>query len=383
MYGVPFIRIQYSSCLVFPFLEISDMSVCMSVSLSLSSLVVPRVVRRTTATATAGDVGRILEERQVLQLFVQDLHAAASHRRSVAIRSWTRCRTAVCHRRTESLLVLLLLLTCSLSRLKGVHVASLQFCQCALHLNHHEAVAVGVETHSLANRACSARAADAMHVILEALWQVKVHHESDTGNVETSARNVRCDQNRNALIREVIQCLLSLVLSPPAVKCHRTEFEAHLGLPRLELLVQKVDDVVAPRFPLHKNDRKRRILEAPGTCAAAVLVQLHVLRHKRLQQLRRLLFLRNLLQRLAHVCRGCGDSSHLHLDRICEVHVRELLNLGGHGGGEQKRLVRLAQLHCHLVVLRHRPLLQSTHNIANLRLESHVEHAIRLVEHDE
>ena len=65
--------------------------------------------------------------------------------------------------------------------------------------------------------------------------------------------------------------------------------------------------------------------------------------------------------------RGLGDGQ-LHLRRVAQDVLRQLLYLGGHGGGEHHGLPLLGQ---------------ALHDLHDVVIEAHVQHAVRLVQHEE
>mmetsp|Transcript_13471 Transcript_13471/g.32986 ORF Transcript_13471/g.32986 Transcript_13471/m.32986 type:complete len:573 (-) Transcript_13471:330-2048(-) len=241
-----------------------------------------------------------------------------------------------------------LLLPRLLARGKRKLVALLQLRQRRLDLRHQERVALRVERGGAATRARAPRAADAVHVVLKRLGQVHVDHVANALDVQPARRHVGGHQHLDAAAGEVAQRALALALAQPAVQRHRGD----------AVVAQRRRHLVALGLALHKHHGQRH-----GRPAARLAGRL--LRQQRAQQLQ-LARLRAPLQRLRHVGGGRGHGAHLDGHRVVEVRLRQRLDLARHGGGEQQRLVALRQ---------------ARHDLLDLRLKAHVEHAVRLVQH--
>mmetsp|Transcript_54239 Transcript_54239/g.117277 ORF Transcript_54239/g.117277 Transcript_54239/m.117277 type:complete len:215 (-) Transcript_54239:1229-1873(-) len=67
--------------------------------------------------------------------------------------------------------------------------------------------------------ACAASTADTVHVVVQLLWHVKIHHKCHVRDIETSCSNVSGDKDWVGACFEGMQSLLALLLRPIAMNC--------------------------------------------------------------------------------------------------------------------------------------------------------------------
>ena len=174
-----------------------------------------------------------------------------------------------------------------------------------------------------------------------------MHHTLD---VETARGDVGGDENRALASRKVRERRFALLLRAAPVKRRR----------RHPFFVEQGHDLIRPRLALDEDHRHGQ--------RTAELLSLRLLLQEQLAQPVNLLRVHQLLEVLRDVGRGHRHGADFDLDRLVQVIRRERLDLHGHRRGEQEGLVGCREVH---------------HHLANLRFETHVEHAIRLVEYDQ
>ena len=201
-------------------------------------------------------------------------------------------------------------------------------------------VLVRHEADGVANLIRAAGAANAVDVILHVHRKIVVHHVRDAVHVNAARRDVRRHQHPHHAFLEILQRAQPLVLRAVRVQ-RRTAHALLLQLPR-----QPVGGVLHPRENQHH-------------------VHLRVL--QQMQQQRRLQMLRHFIEKLRHRLGGIGAPANL--DDFWRVlkFVRQRFDLLGQGRREHQRL----------------PLLrQGLHDAPDVRQKTHVQHPVRLVEHE-
>ena len=205
------------------------------------------------------------------------------------------------------------------------------------------AILVVEERDGLTGVAGAARAADAMHVLVDVGGQVEVDDELDVGDVETARRHRRGDQDGPAGAAEGAQRLLALRLALVAVYADG----------RIVLVLQVALELVGAALRLHKDERQRVRIGA-----------------QQVDEKRALLVLLDPLEALRDHHGRAAHASHRQEDVVVEEVARQHLYLLGKGGREHHGLTQADAGH-----------VASLDNVAYLRLEAHVEHAVGLVQH--
>ena len=180
-----------------------------------------------------------------------------------------------------------------------------------------------------------------MHVILDLVGEVEVDHQVDVLDVETARGDVGGHENGNSPGLELVDDPVALPLLLVAVN-HGAH--APHGPPNL----------VAHALRSAEDDRLQRL-------CGRVTQHLHQTRLL-LESPAHLHHLRDVLVRHQRI--GVAD---VHLDRVGQDRRRDPHHCPGPRGGEEQRLSRGGR---------------TRENLTNLRLETHVEHAICLVEDD-
>mmetsp|Transcript_1893 Transcript_1893/g.6208 ORF Transcript_1893/g.6208 Transcript_1893/m.6208 type:complete len:327 (-) Transcript_1893:977-1957(-) len=182
---------------------------------------------------------------------------------------------------------------------------------------------------------------DPMDVILDLVRKVKVHDEVHLLDVEPARGDVRGHEHGDPPALELVDDVIALALLLIAVD-HRAH-PAHAA-----------SDLIAHAFRAAKHDRLERLRgRVPKHFHQSLLL---------LEPAAYFDHLRDVLVRHERVRVADVD-----LDRVREDRRRDAHHSLGPGGGEEERLPR-----------RRRP----RQNLPNLRLEPHVEHPVRLVQHD-
>eukprot|EP00050_Salpingoeca_kvevrii_P012969 m.26036 g.26036 ORF g.26036 m.26036 type:complete len:636 (-) comp4524_c0_seq1:67-1974(-) len=185
--------------------------------------------------------------------------------------------------------------------------------------------------------------ADAVDVLLDIAGKVVVDDMLDVGNVETAGSNCRGDENGGAARAEAVEGVLALALR--AVAVDRRAREA--------LVVEKVLEAVGAALRLNKDEHER--IAVGGRDNVEEKLFLLALLHPD-----------NLLR---NVVRGGADAADGKEDVVVKKVACKELHLLGERGAKHERDA--------LAWGRHRVLL---HDAANLRLETHVQHAVSLIQ---
>lgn len=182
-----------------------------------------------------------------------------------------------------------------------------------------------------------------MHIVVNVGGQIVVHDVRDVGNIETTSSDSSCNKNGATAVAEHVKRALTLTLG--AVTMDRRGWEA------------LVDEEVGQRV------RHALGLDEDQSQASTVGV-------KDVKQDGALVDVLNVLNLLSDVLRGGTDTTNGEEDVVLEEVAGKHLDIAGEGGGKHEGL---AVLHTgHVLAL---------HNSSNLRLETHVKHAVSLVKH--
>ena len=186
-----------------------------------------------------------------------------------------------------------------------------------------------------------AGAADPVNIGLRLVGQVVVDHVAQAGNIDAPGRDVRGDQDFHLAAFEAVQGGLPRVLTLIAVDAHG------LQTGPLQIPHDAVHAVLGPA-------------ENQG-----------VLHLRAAQQLRQEVFFIDLIHVIQALIDGLhrgGDGIHLDVGGGGQQVQGELLHLRGHGGGKQQRLPLLGQ---------------GMDDAAHVVDEAHVQHPVRLVQHED
>ncbi len=185
-----------------------------------------------------------------------------------------------------------------------------------------------------------------MDVIVDVRGQVVVHHLHHVGDVQPARGHVRRHQHGTPACLERAEGVLPLPLGLIPVD----------GTRREALLAEHVLHVIA--VPLGLDEYEDQSL---------------LYRHQEAHQMMQLVLLLHVLDRLRHVLAGAAHPSHREEDVVPHEVPREPLDVRGKRRAEHHRLADPLPVG--------HPLLLDYP--ANLRLKTHVEHPVRLVEHEE
>mmetsp|Transcript_15769 Transcript_15769/g.37678 ORF Transcript_15769/g.37678 Transcript_15769/m.37678 type:complete len:349 (-) Transcript_15769:826-1872(-) len=191
--------------------------------------------------------------------------------------------------------------------------------------------------------------ADAMHVVLDLVRHVVVDHHRHIRDVDAARAHVRRHQHLLLARPERPQRRLSLRLRPVAVNRNRREALA------VEELLQHVC------LALRGNEHQHAL-------------PLHALRHEHVdEQVRLLLVVARVDDALHDRVRRRADAPHRQRHKVAPEEVlRQPLHLLGESRREEERLPDVRERH-----------VRALDDAANLGLETHVKHAISLVEREE
>ena len=180
-----------------------------------------------------------------------------------------------------------------------------------------------------------------MHVVLDVLRRVVIDHQRHVRNVQPARGNVRCHQNLHAVELERAERVLAVGLRAIAVNRRGQEvLRDQIALQDVRLPLRLHEDQDPPVSPV------LQLVEQVGVLVGVLHVD----------------------DALLDVLRGAAHAAHGEEDVVDEEVAREALDLVGERRGEHERLP----------VARHARLL---HDVADLRLEAHVQHAVRFVQH--
>lgn len=180
-----------------------------------------------------------------------------------------------------------------------------------------------------------------MHIVINVGRQVVVHNVRDVRDIETTSGDSSGNKNGATAVAEHVERTLTLTLG--AVTVNRSGGEA--------LVDQEVGQRICHALGLDEDKSQ----------TSAVCV-------KDVQQDRALVDVLNVLNLLSDVLRSRTDTTNGKEDVILEEVAGKHLNVAGEGGGEHESL---AVLHAWHVL--------TFHDSSNLRLETHVKHAVSLV----
>lgn len=186
------------------------------------------------------------------------------------------------------------------------------------------------------------RASDSVDVVLDVLRRVVIDHQRHVGNVQSARGHVRRHQDLHAVELERAERVLAVGLGAVAVDGRGLEvLRGEIALQNVRLALRLHEDQDPSVSPV------LQLVEEVGVLVGVLHVD----------------------HALLDVLRGAADAAHGEEDVVDEEVAREALDLVGERRGEHERLA----------VARHARLL---HDVADLRLEAHVQHAVRLVQHE-
>mmetsp|Transcript_4354 Transcript_4354/g.18531 ORF Transcript_4354/g.18531 Transcript_4354/m.18531 type:complete len:317 (+) Transcript_4354:1126-2076(+) len=235
-----------------------------------------------------------------------------------------------------------------------------------LQVVHDVRVLRGEERHGGSRAPRASGAPDAVRVVLDGERKLVVHNQVDVFHVDAAPGDVRRHEHVALASLEPAQSLLARVLRLAAVQRRH-------GVPQL-------GDARA-----HRVHRALRVDKHDG-------LRVRELTQGQLQVARLLLFRRpphNLLDEV----RGLARAADGHHRGVAQVLARETLHGGGHGrrehvrhailGPEIRRALRRRRVErLRLLERLERVRGHAFHHGVHLRLETHVDHAVRLIKHD-
>mmetsp|Transcript_21043 Transcript_21043/g.35495 ORF Transcript_21043/g.35495 Transcript_21043/m.35495 type:complete len:236 (-) Transcript_21043:673-1380(-) len=183
-----------------------------------------------------------------------------------------------------------------------------------------------------------------MHIIFSSLGHIKVAHKFDTLYIESTSRDVSSDHERQSSISEISQHFVSLLLTLIAMNSTGNQ----------PLPSQRSSQLVTSLLRLHKNQAS----------AARIIFEVVHVEHKSVI----FVIVRHTLNDLLHIdIRSKIQAPHIDLVSIFtqEVSGKSLHFLRPSGRPQQSLTIR-ANL---------------THNLSDLGLKTHIQHAISLVQH--
>ena len=197
--------------------------------------------------------------------------------------------------------------------------------------------------HSLAVpvRRLSSRSSHAVNVVFHARREVVVDHHTDVLHIQTTRCHIGRHHDRHTPRLELVEDEIALALLLISMDRQRVE----------STLTQAARQFVRTSFGLCEDDATR----------------LRVLGPQNLQRLLQLLSLRHALDHLLHMIRHLQiERSHVHLDRVRQEIAGQRLHLLRPGRRPHQGLSIGTNLR---------------YDLSDLRLESHIEHAIGFVHH--
>ena len=209
-------------------------------------------------------------------------------------------------------------------------------------VSYNTAVASVEESSGDTSVSGTASTTDTVHVVINVSRKVIVDNVSDVGNVETTGRNSSGNQDWAATVTEELESSLTLPLG--SVSVDRSGWEV--------LVDQEVRQRVGHALCLHKDK-----------CQATGMGM------KNIKENRALVNVLNVLNALCDVLGGRANTADREEDVVFEEVPRKHLNVAWEGGRKHERLA--------VCDLGHVLTLNDT---TNLRLETHVQHSIGLVE---
>ena len=205
----------------------------------------------------------------------------------------------------------------------------------------HATLARGDKQDRLAGTACAAGAADAVHVRLGVVRDVVVEHVRDALDIQAAGCNIGCHEDVQAAVAQLVHGALALLLGDVAVDgCCGESARAQLLGDFFRLVLRAHE---------HNHRLKLRHLEDAGDGVELVTV--------RREQVT-----------LRDVGVGAGLRLNGDLFRVVQVVAGDAANRVRHRRGEQRHLLRLGRV---------------LEDALHVLLEAHVEHLVRLVEHEE
>lgn len=184
-----------------------------------------------------------------------------------------------------------------------------------------------------------------MDVVVNVGGKIIVDDVRDVGNIQTTSRNSRGNQDRADTVSELAQGLLTLALGAVAVNRVGTHV----------LVDEEVRQGIGHALGLDEDE---------GQAAIAVRVQ-------DVEENRALVNVLDVLNLLGDVLRGGANTTNRQEDVVLEEILGEHLNVAGEGGRKHESLAVLGAGH-----------ILALNDATNLGLETHVQHAISLVENE-
>eukprot|EP00756_Hemistasia_phaeocysticola_P005701 Hpha_TRINITY_DN13458_c0_g1::TRINITY_DN13458_c0_g1_i1::g.130790::m.130790 len=191
---------------------------------------------------------------------------------------------------------------------------------------------------------CTPGTTDTVHVVLHRAGEVEVDNHGQVTDVETTRRDVSGDEDGRGAATELVKCTLTLVLLLVTVD----------GIRRVTTAAEVVGDLVGPPLGVgeHKHLCEPVLLQLPHQVHDALVLLVPVAEYDVLR----------------HVRVRCElETAHLDLHPVPLVVAGQALHLLRPRRRPHQRLPVRADL---------------PHNLPDLRFETHVKHAVRLV-HDE
>mmetsp|Transcript_30839 Transcript_30839/g.77420 ORF Transcript_30839/g.77420 Transcript_30839/m.77420 type:complete len:407 (-) Transcript_30839:829-2049(-) len=186
---------------------------------------------------------------------------------------------------------------------------------------------------------------DAVDVLVDVVGHVHVDDVLHAADVDTARGDIGGDEERGLAALEGAERILTLLLTAVAVD----------GGGREVLLGEIVLEVVGVAFGLHKDQRE---VVAHAEQQVDQDIALVVVSRRDADEL------------LRDQVGGTAHAAHRQEQVVVEEARRQVLDLLGEGGAEHERLARTRVGH-----------VGALHNVADLRLEAQIEHAIGLVQH--
>lgn len=186
---------------------------------------------------------------------------------------------------------------------------------------------------------------DSVDVVIDIGWEIVVDDVGNVWNIQTTSGNSGSDQDWAAAVTEHLQGALTLTLSAVTVDGGGWEV----------LVDQEIRQRIGHTLGLDEDEGKSAWVEVEDIQKNGALV--HIL---------------NVLNLLGDVLRGGTNTSDRQEDVVLQEVASEHLDVAWEGGTEHESLAVLDVGH-----------VLTLNNAANLRLETHVQHAISLIEDEE
>lgn len=209
----------------------------------------------------------------------------------------------------------------------------------------HDAPIAAVEEGSRdTSVASTAGTTDTVYVVINVGRQVIVHNVRDIGDIETTGSDGSCNKDGATAVTEHVKSALTLTLG--AVAVDRRGWEV--------LVDEEVGQRICHALGLDEDQSQARTMSVQDVKQDGALVDVL-----------------NVLNLLGDVLGGGSDTTNGEEDVVLEEVASKHLDIAGEGGREHESL---AVLHAgHVLAL---------HDTSNLRLETHIKHAVSLVKNE-